>query len=532
MEPLFLMATTVSIRIAAIDKASATINKIQSKLSGLNRFNGFKNVAQKFTQLTQPFQKFKDAVVSVSRATVGFAVFGASTAGLFRWGKAAADVANQIIDLSNKYRVSTESIQVYSSLIEGAGGTMEDVGKSMSKLRHAMAEALGGSSDYQAAFSGIGIAVDELERMSPEDVMLRMADAFSGSSNEMAKQEVLLKLLGKSGSLWLETLNEGADEYQNRLKEMNADGALISEDDMIRARQFNDTWDRISRLTRAIHVDFSLDFMKAFEPTLNRIRELMIKNRGVIRETLKEFAESLPPVLEVMTNFAQILLQILKFIFDIVGGLSERFGSLTTAIMLFSALFYKLILSVSSAVISLGKLIFQLTRTIGFIPLLLVSALVVAFTHIDDIINYVQKAFERIKKIFSGSIIEGIFAVLVELVTGLINGAIGLIKGILPSFAQPEWLKKLEFKSPTERLIKVYDKLPAAQPKPEPNPAPQPKPKPGGDPDEFDTNTSNVKGQITVKVVTDRGSRAIIQNMQSDKRLALQANTGVLFGGD
>lgn len=524
--------TSVSIRISAIDNCSKTIEKIQGSLRSLNKQKVLGGLVERLRPLQQTIIDFKNSLVTVSRSLVGFTVFAATTAGLFRWGKAAADVANQLIDLSNKYQVSTESIQVYSSLIEGAGGTMEDVGKSMSKLQHAMSEAVAGSADYQAAFHGIGIGVEELKTLSPENVMLRMANAFEGSNNAVAKQEVLLKLLGERGAMWLETLNEGAKEYQNRLDEMRADGALISEEDMIRARDFNDTWDRISRLTRAIHVDFSLDFMKAFEPTLNSMREALIANRSEIRQGLKELAVALPPVLEVLSKLFGFLVRGVTLVARLFSKLQEAFGATNVAIGIAAVALYKLWTPFVPLLGKLIKLVFNFSRAIGFIPSLFISALVVAFTHIDEIVDYVQAAFDRLKKIFSASFVEGVFATLVELITGLINGAVGFLKSIAPEAIQPNWLKNWDFSSPTERLANINSKLPQKAERVKDSELGQGISQRTNSAFNRQQESSDVKGQITVKVITDRNTKAVVQGMESDNRLLLRANTGVMFGGN
>ena len=522
-------SNTVTLKITALDNATRVINDIKKSLNGLGNDRNNDKLKKTFEPVSRNLTQLREGIVAVSRAVVGFAVLGASTAGLFRFGKAAADTANQIIDISSKYQVGTQSLQVYASLIEGAGGKMEDVGKSMSKLQLAMSEAIRGSAEYQAAFQGIGLSVSELKSMTPEDVMLEMADAFSRSNNEMAKQEVLYKLLGKSGNLWMETLNNGTQEYLGRLKEMQDDGALISEEDMVRARDFNDTWDRVARLVRSIHVGFSLDFMKAFEPTLNRIRELISENRGEIQESLNELAVSLPPIFEAMAKFGAVFLKVFTAVSQLLAGLINQIGALPVGIIAFGVAFHKVLIPLINTIVSVGKLIFPIVRAFLNVPTLAITVLATAIMNMDKITAYISKAWERVKTIFKRNFIEGIFAALIEIITGLINGFIGLVKSVLPDFVQPDWLKNYNFSSPTEGLAKQYGigqtQIPAIESASQRASVRQAVPQ--------DQSTHNdVRGQITVKVQTDRGTKATVQSMQADKGLELAAQTGLLFGGN
>ena len=165
-------SNTVTLKITALDNATRVINDIKKSLNGLGNDRNNDKLKKTFEPVSRNLTQLREGIVAVSRAVVGFAVLGASTAGLFRFGKAAADTANQIIDISSKYQVGTQSLQVYASLIEGAGGKMEDVGKSMSKLQLAMSEAIRGSAEYQAAFQGIeqGLIVHDFPARCVEEV--------------------------------------------------------------------------------------------------------------------------------------------------------------------------------------------------------------------------------------------------------------------------------------------------------------------------------------------------------------------------
>lgn len=48
------------------------------------------------------------------------------------------------------------------------------------KLQKAMNEALQGGKKQAAAFHGVGISLEQLKVMKPDQVILRMADAFKG----------------------------------------------------------------------------------------------------------------------------------------------------------------------------------------------------------------------------------------------------------------------------------------------------------------------------------------------------------------
>jgi hypothetical protein len=94
-------------------------------------------------------------------------------------------------DLSERYGVNAEALQRLGNAAELNGSSLEGVAKGFNKLEIAQSRALAGSDKQIQAFTDLGVSVDDLKKLSPEEIMLKL-----GKSSLNAADAVTI--LGKS----------------------------------------------------------------------------------------------------------------------------------------------------------------------------------------------------------------------------------------------------------------------------------------------------------------------------------------------
>jgi len=96
-----------------------------------------------------------------------------------------------IADLSKTYGVSTDSLQKFGNAAEKNGSSLEGVASGFKKLEGARSKALGGNQEMVAAFIELGVGMQDLAKMNPEQIFLKIG----GSSLNAAE---MLKVFGKN----------------------------------------------------------------------------------------------------------------------------------------------------------------------------------------------------------------------------------------------------------------------------------------------------------------------------------------------
>lgn len=479
--------------ITAVDKATATLNQISNRLEAatlparnLSAALGKLYNATGLGAVKSAVGGLTSSIAGLAAASVGIGGVYAGTIGsLLSFANHAADAADKIGDLSARYQVHAHTIQVYGGLVEEAGGSTEDAAAAMGKLRKAMNEAVHGGAEQVAAFNGIGISMEKLKKMSPEEVMQQMADAFKGSNKEGEKNAVLLELMGKNGSIFMDVMNKGSAAYQQRLEEMRADGSLLTEEQLQQADDYDKSWRRLQRTLEGVKTALGLKLAHALESTVQWMQKWVVIHREAIDKKFEEFLKKLPSLLEAAAQMLQGLWSVAQAVGSVFKMVNSVFGGTGAALLLVGGIMSPVILAAGQLAFAVGKALWivgNFTRIIPIVGTLLrglfaiflanpIGLLITAVTTLayviyqnwDNITAYVGEAWERIKSVFSVGFFDGLFQLWLEGWQAFGNAIVGIIKTLTPDFLMPDSLKNFKFTFATEHAQNVTTQAAQAQ---------------------------------------------------------------------
>jgi hypothetical protein len=437
-----------------VDKAKASVKGVSDTFGAAYKSSGLKGFVRSVGSVASSFGSAVKGAVSIG------ASYGDALAGVRSLMLGAVDAVDKIGDLSEKYQVHAHTLQVFGRLVEEDGGSMEDAATSIGKLKKAMNEAIHGGKEQAAAFAGVGISIADLKKMDAEQVMLRMADAFKGSDNDLAKQAVLLQLMGKNGLVMMGAMNRGADAIRASRQEMQNDGLLLSEEAIARTDKFDKSWRRLVATMNSIKAGVGLQFAEALQPVLDELQQHLVANREKIKEWFGELMKNLPAIIEVVKIFAQAFLLAGTLAAGAIMWVHKELGPTVTgvgALLLVGAKlvapFARFAFAIGEVSVKVGVLVFKnfpalmtglqavggVLRTLWGVmmanPIMLIIGAVVLLVVMiianwDKIVEAVSGAWERIKAVFSVSFFHGLVQVWLEAFQLLFNGILGALKSI------------------------------------------------------------------------------------------------------
>jgi lambda family phage tail tape measure protein len=173
--------------------------------------------------------------------TAGAAIGVAFSAGaVISWGTKLIDAADQMGKLSQKTGVGVETLSAYAQAADKAGVDTDTFASSLTKLNKNADEAEAGNKGAAAAFQRIGISVDQLRKLSPDQLLVQIADKMSQYADGAAKTAEAQALFGKAGAAMIPLLNQGGEALQEAQKNAADLGATMSGDLVKQASDFND----------------------------------------------------------------------------------------------------------------------------------------------------------------------------------------------------------------------------------------------------------------------------------------------------
>lgn len=122
----------------------------------------------------------------------------------------AIEKADQLQDIAEKFGLSASKLQMLGNAAAVYGSGLENVSAGLNKLALAQQKAVAGDGGLQDTFREVGITLEELKSMGPEDVFLRIADSFASGVNDGRQFIIVNELLGKAQTDLIKVMNQGS----------------------------------------------------------------------------------------------------------------------------------------------------------------------------------------------------------------------------------------------------------------------------------------------------------------------------------
>lgn len=207
----------------------------------------FRNVSARLTQLQNKYSAFgkisKGMLVGGAAGVAGVAAVGAMTAALVNQTMAINDTLGNLQDLSDKYKISTDSLQLYGRVAGDAGVELETVAKGIGKLQENIAKARNGGKEIDL-FASVGIKGKDLNK-NAEQIFDQISTVFNKknkSKDDVQKILAAKALFGKAGIELMPLLETGGAQLHEIMMQMRKDGTILSKEQIKAADDTGDAF--------------------------------------------------------------------------------------------------------------------------------------------------------------------------------------------------------------------------------------------------------------------------------------------------
>ena len=186
----------------------------------------------KTEQLMGRLSKSASSAAGSLRALVGIEIGTRLASGFASAARSAVDMASRVTesiaamdDLAQRTGVSTDALQGFQVAADLAG--VQNLEGALQKVSVVLGDAAAGSASAQKAFANIGLSVDDLLKLSPEDQFRAVASAIGDIQGPAAQAAAAVDLFGKSGVELLPLFASNLGEIEERAKQL---GIVLSGD--------------------------------------------------------------------------------------------------------------------------------------------------------------------------------------------------------------------------------------------------------------------------------------------------------------
>ena len=188
---------------------------------------GFQRGIQRSKQAVGKMQK---AVVNASNALAKMGLAAASAAVLLL-SRNAIQLGSYLSDVAESTGFATREFQVFRGALIDAGGKAENMEKAITLMQKAIVQGSEGMTTYTRAFERLGLNVDDLRKMKPEDQFQAIGKAIAGAKDQQGALTAAIEIFGQRNAPRLIEVFKRLDKdgYGKMAKDIEAAYGIMDE---------------------------------------------------------------------------------------------------------------------------------------------------------------------------------------------------------------------------------------------------------------------------------------------------------------
>lgn len=183
---------------------------------------------------------FQSAMGSIRGYIAGAFTVTAATA----FARSMINYVSQVKDGADAAGMSTTRFQALTMAARNNGVEIGRVVSGMSRLQDVQS-SIGEDKSLQESFDKLGISIRDVQSLSPDDLLQRIASSVRSTGNSA----IVFDVFGRGASRLLSTLNELADGWDSLVAKTSA--GIISEDSIERIERMGDTLENAKTVSMA-----------------------------------------------------------------------------------------------------------------------------------------------------------------------------------------------------------------------------------------------------------------------------------------
>ena len=267
----------------------------------------------------------------LAKATKGLTILGAAYAAV-QVGKFIGhqiEVADQMGKMALKSGVAVEAFSQMSHAFVLSDVSAEELAGGFKFLNKAIDEAKQGNDAAQQSFESIGVTMANLKNDSPDEVMLKLADAFTQIEDPAARNTMLLEKFGRAGLKLAPAMEEGRAGIEKLMKQADALGLTVDKEFAAAADRFGDSMQTVGAATQGA----ARQLGKMLLPILQETIDSLFNFGGTSEESILPWGKITVDIVGAVAAVLLSLVTIVKGVTTTVAAAFQGTGQMIGASM-------------------------------------------------------------------------------------------------------------------------------------------------------------------------------------------------------
>ena len=193
-----------------------------------------------------------------------------------------AELGDMFDKMSQRTGVSVEALSGLKFAAEQSGASIETVETGIRNMQRVLLDVQQGSSTAATTLQMLGLNIQQLQTLSPEQQFIQMAQAISQVKDPSRQAALAMELFGRSGTQLLPMLQQGEAGIEALIAEARRLGIVMSEEDAKAAADFTDAMNRLSSVFKGIATQVASVITPILTKLSNLFTSLDATTRGIV----------------------------------------------------------------------------------------------------------------------------------------------------------------------------------------------------------------------------------------------------------
>ena len=200
--------------------------------------------------------------------------------------KQFANVGDALDKMSARTGVSVQALAGIGFAAEQSGLSLDQTANGIQRMNRRIGRIAAGlgSKEQMSALKALGLNLEELSQMSPEEKFLAIADAMSKMPDQAQAAGLAQRAFGTSVDGMLPLLLQGKDGINALRKEADDLGLIPTEGETKKAAQLTDAFNRVKRAVGATVFAVGSVLADSFIAIMGTIKDVVLNVQSFIRE--------------------------------------------------------------------------------------------------------------------------------------------------------------------------------------------------------------------------------------------------------
>lgn len=265
--------------------------KLTLKVEGEEKVNAaLNNVGKSVENMSKKFKMAGAAITAIGVAMV---------VTLTKMVTSYAEAGDQVAKMAQRTGVSTEELSRLRFMAERSGTSIEGLEKGLIKMSKTLYDAREGLSTATRALENLGLNLEDLEAVSPEERFYAIATALADIEDPGDRAALAMEVFGRAGTKLLPMLEGGREGIAALRGEAEKFAPIFSEEAAGGCAAFNDAITNLKASLGTLIAEFTEKILPTITDFITKVTEIISK--------VIEWAKEHPKLTKALGTFSLIL---------------------------------------------------------------------------------------------------------------------------------------------------------------------------------------------------------------------------------